>query len=185
MSKKNVVVGIVDSRAQAAEVVAALKNARFDNDDISVLFPDAGDTNGFVYEHHTKAPEGAITGVAGGSVLGGTFGLLVGAGLLAIPGLGAFIAAGPLIAAITGAAAGAAVGGLAGGLIGLGMPEIEAKKLENKVREGNILLAVHYETRIEQQSAEDLLKKGGAHHIAISGSELSIGSEIAAARGIP
>jgi hypothetical protein len=171
MNKNRAVVGMVNDKNQAAEIVAALSNARFDRADISVLFPDAADTNGFVYEHQTKAPEGAITGVAGGGVLGGTLGLMAGAGLLAIPGLGAFIAAGPLIAAITGAAAGATVGGFAGGLIGLGMPEIEAKKIESGVRDGNILLAIQCETNIEQQHASDILKQGGSHHITTTSDE--------------
>jgi len=169
MSKNKSVVGIVDDEARADGIVTALQEAGFSSNDISALLPDKRGTKDFAHEHSTKAPEGAVVGVAGGGVLGGTLGLLAGIGALAIPGLGPFIAAGPLMAALSGAAAGAAVGGVAGALVGMGIPELEAKKYEGKLRGGNILLAVHVEERDRQKRAEQVLKTGGAHDISVTG----------------
>jgi len=163
---KKAVIGIVDSRAQAEAVVETLqRTAGIAVSDISVLLPDVQGTKDFAHEHHTKAPEGAATGAGAGGVLGGTLGLLAGIGALAIPGVGPLIAAGPVLAALSGAAAGAAVGGLTGALVGLGIPEIEAKAYEGKIRGGNVLIAVHTEDRDTQRAAEDVLKNAGAHHV--------------------
>src|ERR1700759_2216127 len=140
---KSSVIGIVETQLQADSVVDELRDNGVLASDISVLFPDTRGTHDFAHEHSTKAPEGAVAGVSAGGVIGGTVGVLAGIGALAIPGVGPFIAAGPLLAALSGAAAGAAVGGLAGALVGLGIPEIEAKTYEGKIRGGNILIAVH------------------------------------------
>ena len=121
-----------DSEAQAQSIVTELKNAGFSNNDISVLFPDKSGTKDFAHEQHTKAPEGAATGAGTGGALGGALGWLVGIGALAIPGVGPFIAAGPIVAALAGAGVGAAVGGLTGALVGMGIPEYEAKRYEGK-----------------------------------------------------
>jgi hypothetical protein len=160
------VIGIVETYGQAEAIVAQLQRGGFSTDDISVLFPDKQGTRDFAHEKSTKAPEGATVGVSAGGVIGGTLGLLAGIGALAIPGLGPFIAAGPIMAALSGAAAGAAVGGVAGALIGLGIPEIEAKKYEGKVRGGNILIAVHTESSQGRKAAEDALERCGAHDIS-------------------
>src|SRR5690349_4973017 len=114
---------IAKTEGQAKNIVDELKAAGFSNNDISVLFPDKGGTKDFAHEQNTKAPEGAATGAGTGGVVGGVFGWLVGIGALAIPGLGPFIAAGPIMAALSGAAAGAALGGISGALIGMGIPE--------------------------------------------------------------
>jgi hypothetical protein len=79
-------------------------------------------------EKATKAPEGATTGVATKGVIGGMLGVLAGVGLIAIPGLGPFIAAGPIMAGLAGLGVGGAVGGFTGALIGMGIPEFEAKR---------------------------------------------------------
>jgi len=170
---KKAVIGIVESREQAEQVVQALVAGGFANGDVSALLPDTAGTKDFAHENNTKAPEGAITGASAGGVVGGTIGLLAGIGALAIPGLGPFIAAGPLLAALSGAAGGAAVGGGVGALIGLGIPEIEAKRYEGKLRGGNILLAVHTETREQEKSAKEIFERGGAHDIAVT-SEASV-----------
>src|SRR5687768_8276648 len=150
---KKAVVCIVATQPQAEALVSDLEAMGFPRTDISVLFPNRQDTRGFALENHTKAPEGAVAGVSAGGVVGGTFGLLAGIGALAIPGLGPFIAAGPLMAALSGAAAGAAVGGVTGALIGLGIPELEAKMYEGKLRSGNILMAVHIDNSEEESRA--------------------------------
>jgi hypothetical protein len=166
MSKNKVVIGVVDAVIQAEKLVQHLGRDGFATSDISVIFPDKGGTKDFAHEHNTKAPEGAVAGVAGGGVLGGTLGLLAGIGALAIPGLGPFIAAGPLMAALSGAAAGAAVGGITGALIGLGIPEIEAKKYEGKLRGGNILVAAHVDDSDEEKRAKEVFRLEGAHDIS-------------------
>ncbi len=164
MSKKSVVC-LATSRDQAERIVGELKSAKFSSDDISVLFPDKGASRDFALEKNTKAPEGAVTGAGTGGVVGGALGWLVGIGTLAIPGVGPFIAAGPIMAALGGAAIGATAGGIAGGLIGLGIPELEAKRYEGKVKAGGLLLSVHTENSEEITRAEAILTKAGAQDI--------------------
>jgi len=163
------VFGIVPSAADADKIVSELKRAGFRNDDISALFPDKQGSRDFAHEKNTKAPEGAVAGASIGGLVGGTLGLLAGIGALAIPGLGPLIAAGPIMAAMSGLAAGAALGGLSGGLIGLGVPEIEAKQYESKVRDGNILLSVHVDDGEWRKKAKTILEAGGATDIATVG----------------
>lgn len=165
---KKSVMCILPTVADAERAVDALKAAGFSNDDISALFPNKQGTKDFAHEMHTKAPEGALAGASAGGAVGGALGVLAGVGLLVIPGLGPFIAAGPLIGALSGAAAGAAVGGLAGGLVGMGIPELEAKRFEGKVRDGNILLSVHTEGSKEVRDAEQILRNLGGQEVCTS-----------------
>lgn len=162
------VYAIAISEKQANQIVDRLTNSGLSSNDISALFPDKDTTHEFSHEMNTKAPEGAVAGAASGGVLGGTLGLLAGIGALAIPGVGPLIAAGPLLAALSGAAAGATVGGITGGLIGLGMPEIEAKRYENRIAEGNILISVLAETGDEVDRAKDVLEDAGAEDNSVT-----------------
>jgi hypothetical protein len=163
------VFGIAKNQSQAIAIADQLKAAGFSNGDVSVLFPDKEGTRDFAHEQNTKAPEGAATGATGGALLGGGLGWLVGIGALAIPGLGPFIAAGPLLAALAGAAGGAAVGGLTGALIGMGIPEYEAKRYEGKVKDGNILMSVHTEDSAQRDRAKKIFEAGGAEDISYTG----------------
>lgn len=131
-----------------------------------MLFPDKRGTSDFAHEHNTTAPEGAVVGASTGSFVGGTLGLLAGIGALATPGLGPLIAAGPLMAALSGAAVGAGVGGIAGALVGMGIPEIEARKYEGKIRGGNILIAVHTESAEDRTRAEGIFRTSQAKDIS-------------------
>jgi hypothetical protein len=160
---------LVDTEAQADAVVEKLRSAGFSDNDISVLFPDKGSTRDFAHKKETKMPEGATVGASTGGVVGGTIGLLAGIGALAIPGLGPFIAAGPIMAALSGGAIGAGVGGLTGALVGLGIPEYEAKRYEGKVKEGGILISVHSESNDETNRAKTIFKEEGAHDISSTG----------------
>ena len=160
---------IAPTISTANGIVDRLKAAAFSDNDISVLLPDKSGTRDFAHEKNTKAPEGATAGAGAGGLVGGTIGLLAGIGLLAIPGVGPFIAAGPIMAALSGLAVGAAVGGVAGGLIGLGIPEIEAKRYADKVKDGNILISVHCEDSTEASTAKDIFKSAGATDITSSG----------------
>jgi len=168
MSKKSVFC-IATSRDQADRIVDQLKTANFSNNDISALFADKDTNRDFAHEKNTKAPEGAVAGAGTGGVIGGALGWIAGIGALAIPGVGPFIAAGPIVAALSGAAIGATVGGVAGGLIGLGIPEIEAKRYEGKINAGNILISVHTENSEEITRAKDIFTKAGAQDICSTG----------------
>jgi hypothetical protein len=159
------VVGLVHTQVEAENLVSALKSFGFIDNDISVLFPDKDGTKDFAHDNSTKAPEGAVTGATAGGVVGGTLGLLAGIGALAIPGVGPLIAAGPIMAALSGAAVGATVAGVAGALIGMGIPEYEAKMYEGKIRDGNILVAVHGENNDRLKQAEELFKSNKATDI--------------------
>lgn len=165
MSKTSVIC-IAKSESHAISIVEQLKAANFSNNDISALLPDKSTTRDFAHEQHTKAPEGAATGGATGGVLGGALGWLVGIGAIAIPGVGPFIAAGPIMAALGGAAVGGAVGGIAGALVGLGIPEYEAKRYEGKIKNGNVLISVHTEDSDEAKRAKEIFKNAGAEDIS-------------------
>ncbi|HEV2805240.1 MAG TPA: general stress protein [Chthoniobacterales bacterium] len=168
MSKTSVF-GIVKTHAQAEQVVEGLQRAGFPAAEISVLLPDREGKHDIGHVKATKAPEGATTGAATGGVTGGVLGLLAGIGALAIPGVGPFIAAGPIMAALSGAAIGATTGGVVGGLIGMGIPEIEAKRYEDKLRTGNYLIAVHAHDGDEKDRAKTIFENAGAEDISVSG----------------
>ncbi|HLP07436.1 MAG TPA: hypothetical protein VK178_04660 [Opitutaceae bacterium] len=173
MAKKSVFC-IAATNAQADFIVDQLKSADFSNNDISVLFPDTATSRDFAHEKNTKAPEGAITGVGTGGVIGGALGWIAGIGALAIPGVGPFIAAGPLVAALSGAAVGATVGGITGALIGLGIPELEAKRYEGKIRSGNILIAVHADDADEIRRAREIFHNAHAEDITTAGEAATV-----------
>lgn len=167
--KNTAAFGIYRTRTELENGVNELKAADFRNADISVLFPDNQGSKEFAHEKNTKAPEGATTGATTGALVGGGLGWLVGIGALAIPGVGPFIAAGPIVAALAGAGAGGAVGGLTGALIGAGIPEYEAKRYEGQIKEGGILLSVHCDNSEWTKRAKDILERTGAHDVASTG----------------
>ncbi len=170
MAGKNTsVFGIYSDIAMAEHAVEALKADGFSNNDISALLPDKQGTRDFATEKNTKAPEGATAGAGTGALLGGGLGWLAGIGALAIPGLGPFIAAGPIMAALAGAGVGGAVGGLTGALVGMGIPEYEAKRYEGHVKDGGILLSVHSDTSNEIKRAKEILERTGAKDISSTG----------------
>ncbi|HYE63264.1 MAG TPA: hypothetical protein VD997_14810 [Phycisphaerales bacterium] len=160
---------LADSESQAVTIVSQLKSAGFADNDISVLFPDKTGTRDFAHEQHTKAPEGAVTGATTGGVLGGVVGLLAGIGALAIPGVGPLIAAGPIMATLSGIGVGAATGGLVGALVGMGIPELEAKRYEGKVKGGNILISTHCDDQDDVRAARDIFNQCGAKDIVTGG----------------
>jgi len=170
---KQSVFALLNNRQQAETVVDRLKAAGFSSNDISMLFADTSGTKDFAIEHETKAPEGATTGGSTGFIIGGVLGWLVGIGSLAIPGVGPFIAAGPIMAALGGAAVGTAVGGIVGALVGMGMPEFEARRFESKLREGNILVSVHTEDSGWVDRAKSILQECNAESISTA-SEASV-----------
>lgn len=167
MSDKNVAVfGIYATPNLAENAVDHLLANGFSNSDISVLLPDDESTRAFAHEKHTKAPEGAATGVTAGGALGGTLGLLAGIGALAIPGVGPLIAAGPIMGALAGLGVGGALGGIVGALVGMGIPEYEAKRYEGRVKEGGTLLSVHCGTSEQITGAKEALRATGGHDIS-------------------
>jgi hypothetical protein len=170
MAGKNTsVFGIYTSYTNVENGVDGLKAAGFSNRDISVLFPESAGTKDFAVAKATKAPEGATTGAGTGAVVGGALGWLLGIGALAIPGLGPFIAAGPIMAALAGAGVGGTVGGLAGALVGMGIPEYEAKRYEGRVKDGGILLSVHSDSSDWTKRAKEILEATGAQDISSTG----------------
>src|SRR3977135_1412058 len=171
--KNTAVFGIYRDQAGVENGVDALKAAGYRNTDISVLFPENQGTKDFAHEKGTKAPEGAATGAGTGAVIGGGLGWLGGIGALAIPGVGPFIAAGPIVAALAGAGVGGAVGGITGALVGMGIPEYEAKRYEGRVKDGGILLSVHCDDSKWVTLAKDILKR-------TSGQDISSTSEASA-----
>jgi len=154
--------------SQTETIVRDLQTAGFSGDDISVLLADKQGTRDLAIEHNTKSPEGAATGAGGGAVLGGALGWIAGIGALAIPGIGPFIAAGPILAALSGAAIGGAVGGLTGALVGMGMSEFEAKQYEGKVKAGSALISIHTDNSHDTERATDICERAGATDVTTS-----------------
>ena len=167
MSKTSVFC-IANSHSQAEKIVENLQSSGFASSEISVLLPDTEGKHDIGTVKATKAPEGVTTGATTGGIAGGVLGLLAGIGALAIPGVGPFIAAGPIMAALSGTAIGATTGGIVGGLIGLGIPEFEAKRYEDKLKTGNYLIAVHAHDGAETDRAKEIFKTAGAEDITTS-----------------
>ena len=169
MGKNTAAFGIYPDRHTLEDGVEQLRGAGFRSTDISVLFPDNEGTKEFAHEKNTKAPEGTTTGVVSGGLAGGVLGWLTAVGVLAIPGLGPFLAAGPIVAALAGAGAGGALGGIVGALVGMGIPEYEAKRYEGRLREGGILLSVHCDSSDWVKRAKDILHHTGAQQLGTQG----------------
>jgi hypothetical protein len=169
--KNTVAYGIYRTRGMAENAVDTLLASGFRNEDISVLLQDNQGTKDFAHEKQTKAPEGTTTGVVAGGAIGGTLGLLTGIGALAIPGLGPFIAAGPIMATLAGIGSGGVVGGIIGALVGMGIPEYEAKRYEGRIKGGGILLSVHCDNNDWARRAKDILKQTGAEDVSSAGEE--------------
>jgi hypothetical protein len=178
MSDKKVgVFGIYSTRNAVENATDSLIKAGVSSSDISVLLPESlGGPKDMGTEKASKAPEGAAAGVTTGGVIGGTLGVLAGIGLLAIPGLGPFIAAGPIMAGLAGLGVGGAVGGVTGALIGFGIPEFEAKRYEGRLQKGGILLSVHCATSEDIKRSKEVLKATGAEDISSTG-EASTGAK--------
>lgn len=164
----HVVLGISPSLSKAEVIVTDLKAQGIPERDISVLFPDQSGSRDFAHEAHTKAPEGATAGAVSGGAVGGVLGLLAGIGALAIPGVGPLIAAGPILAALSGIAVGATVGGVTGALVGMGIPEVEARVYEGKVKNGNILIAVHTDDSDHTKRIREIFENAGAEDIKVA-----------------
>jgi len=179
--KKTAVFGIFHTQVQAERSVDDLTAAGFASDDISVLLSQTEGTRAFAHQKNTKAPEGATAGVTTGGAIGGALGLLAGIGLLAIPGAGPFIAAGPIMSTLAGLGVGGAVGGLIGALVGMGIPEYEAKRYEGRIKEGGVLLSVHCNTSDKIGQAKDILRHTGAQDISSAG---EAGADYAAATSV-
>jgi hypothetical protein len=169
MSKNTAVFGIYRSASLAEKAVDRLLEAGFRNDDVSVLLPDEQSSKNFAHEKNTKAPEGTTTGATTGGVIGGTLGLLAGIGALAIPGVGVFIAAGPIMSVLAGIGVGGTVGGLVGALVGMGIPEYEAKRYEGHIKDGGVLLSAHCDTSDQITRAKKILEVTGAQDISSTG----------------
>jgi hypothetical protein len=149
--------------------VDALLQNGFRKEDVSILAADNVGTKDFAHEMHSKAPEVATVGGGAGVVLGGTLGLLVGLGAIAIPGLGPFLAAGPLMAALAGAGAAGVAGGIIGALVGMGIPEYEAKRYEGLLKQGRVLLSVHCDDSDWAKRAKGVLENFSAENVSSSG----------------
>jgi len=168
--QKVAVFGIYSTRSAVENATDSLVKAGFPTADISVLLPESlGGPKDMGTEKATKAPDGAAAGVTTGGVIGGTLGLLAGVGLLAIPGLGPFIAAGPIMAGLAGLGVGGAVGGVTGALIGMGIPEFEAKRYEGRLQKGGILLSVHCDTAEDIKRAKEVVERTGGEDVSSTG----------------
>jgi hypothetical protein len=143
MTARNVTT-LYDNYDDAVKTVAELELEGIAHGDISVIANNA--ENRYQATHDTPAA-GAGAGATVGGVLGGGAGLLVGLGMLALPGVGPVLAAGWLVATAVGTAAGAGVGAATGSLIGslttAGVSDAHANVYAEGVRRGGTLVTAH------------------------------------------
>ena len=161
------VFGMYPASTAAGEAFDQLKRAGFKSEDISILAPARPGDESVAYRRATKAPEGGAFGAASGAIVGSGLGWLAGIGALGIPGIGPFVAAGPLLSVFAGAGIGGAVGGIAGALVGLGVPEYEARRFEGYVRDGHVLMSIHVDDGSWADLARRILGDTGARDISI------------------
>ena len=162
MSKS--ILGIARSTSQVEVTLEDLQSSGYvPPADISVLMRDSEGAPEFGSVRATKPSEGAATGGA----IGGRVGLLAGLRTIAIPGVGPFVAAGPIIAALGGAAAGATAGGVVSALVGLGICEYEAKAYQERIKKGGYLVAVHVEDNGKGNVVRNILKQNDLENISL------------------
>lgn len=163
------VFGIYPTHESLENGLRALREARFRGTDISVLRPEDLGIQDPVPVKTETPPEGAATGAGAGAVIGGTLGWLAGSGSLNIPGMGLFLAAGPILATLVGASAGGTLGGVVGGLVDLGVPQSDAHRYEARLKAGGTLLSVHTDNLYWTKRAKEILQRTGAEDISTPG----------------
>ena len=166
MAKNTAVFGLYSSRSKADSAVTMFQNAGYRATDISMLASENIGNKDLAIQKNSKGAEGAATGAVSGAVIGGAMGWLAGIGALTIPGIGPFIAAGPIMAALAGLGAGGTVGGIGGALVGLGIPEYEAKRYEGRIRDGGTLLSIHCDSSEWTSRAKKMMQITGAQNIS-------------------
>ena len=166
-------VGLFYSRDEVESALRDLKGGGYDMDRVSIMGKNADNVAGaddLNQEHGNEAAEGAAAGATTGTVLGGIGGFLVGAGVLAIPGVGPVLAAGvgisEIAATLAGAGIGAAAGGLIGGLVGLGIPEERAKVYSDRIKGGSFFMMVDG-TDDDVRRAESIMRNHGVEEFEI------------------
>ena len=163
---RRAVFGVYSSYQDLERGIELLQRAGFRNTDISVLLPENASPQPVERARRRKASEGAAAGGFSGALVGGTLGWLAGIGVIAIPGVGPLLAAGPILAALAGLGVGGAVAGIAGALIGTGIPETEAKKYEGRVKKGAMLISVYADGEESAAGARAILSQSGAGDIS-------------------
>lgn len=166
-------IGIYPTATQAEVGVDMLIAGGFTSAGISVLLPERPNNqphpvaaaSAQPVPQTTKAGSATAVGATAGGALFGALALLAGAGALAIPGLGPFIAAGPLVAGLTGLGVGGAVGGLGGALIGMGLKDDEAKRYASQIAEGRTLLVANCDDAAAVTKAKSILEASGAQDV--------------------
>ena len=143
---EKVVVGIYKKESDVISAIRRLHEMGYDKNDISVLaknperFDRIKEATDIKAETPKSAAGGAGAGAVTGGILGGVGALLVGLGVLVIPGVGPFLAAGPIAAALGGILAGGVVGGIVGTLVGLGVDKGDAEHYETSLKNGDLLV---------------------------------------------
>lgn len=164
--RRPAVFGIYSSYRDLERGIDLLQKAGFRSTDISVLLPENASPQPIERSRRSKASEGAAAGGFSGALVGGTLGWLAGIGVIAIPGVGPLLAAGPILATLAGVGVGGAVAGIAGALIGTGIPESEAKKYEGRLRKGAMLISIYADGEESAASVRDILSRTGAGDIS-------------------
>ncbi len=161
----NLASAMFDSHAEADAAVRALKAAGADNDHISVVAREDGETT-------TTDGSGAEAAkdIVGKGALGGGVGALLGVAALAIPGVGPFVGAGAIAAAavggaaVTGTAVGAAAGALAGALEDHGVHADDSGYYEERLNDGGVFVSVDTAgNTLTRQQANEILTNSAGH----------------------
>lgn len=162
---EKIVTAFFDLPQAANSAYMDLTAAGFESRGISVAANEQVGRRDLALTAQTKTPEGAATGAATGAAVGAIAGALAVAGSVLLPGIGWI--AGPIVGALAGAGVGGTAGGLVGALVGAGLPEHEAKVVEDSVRQGGVVLAVHASPS-RANLVRDILKNHGGRAISLS-----------------
>jgi hypothetical protein len=164
MAKINYIFGTYESRSAVESAARGFKDAGLSGSEISVILSEKRGAKEMVVESDTKAPQSAT--VAPGSGIGGALEWLVGLGAVTLPGLGSVIAVGPLVAALAALEVSGTSGSFAGSLVALGVSEVNATHYEQRLLNGEVLVAIRCDCAEHCQRAREIMEITRAQHIA-------------------
>lgn len=146
--RRPLITGMFADRQSAENAYNSLHERGYTKGEINLIMSDETRKKHYSDEDDdselgSKAAEGAGKGSAIGGTIGAIAGVIAAIGTsIAIPGLGLIIA-GPLAAGLAGAGAGGITGGIIGALVGSGIPEERAKRYEEGINSGHVVMGVH------------------------------------------
>ncbi|HWE50173.1 MAG TPA: hypothetical protein VG273_10310 [Bryobacteraceae bacterium] len=155
------VAAVFPSLTQASRASRDLEKLGVPREDISLIAGNDSRRHDEYLEKARKASAPTEAAAASGASMGAGLGILATLAALAIPGVGAVYALGPLLTIFAGGGVGAATGGLIGAFHNMGISHEEAPIYEEAVRRGAIMIAAVVRDEVESAAVEALKRDGG------------------------